>query len=133
MVPFHCWLTLIVVPLVVACPPVHAGAANAFGMTLDQTTTVRGQEFFRRFAEQWRETPYADTAVVVINERPSARMGSQVTIVYRRKPVFQAQLPPSAGAIAALGEQAVQVVLDNIVQADVQQLAADADLGRDEI
>jgi curli production assembly/transport component CsgE len=132
MASIHPWFIRSCVLFALWLPSLAPGAAP-LGMTIDQTTTVRGQEFYRRFAELWRETPYADTAVISVSERPSARTGSQVSINYRQKPVFQAQLPTGVGAIASLSEQAVQHVIDNVAQADLQQLALDADLGRDEI
>jgi curli production assembly/transport component CsgE len=104
------------------------------GVVVDLTTTNFGRQFYRRFVGLWQDNPLSDQYMIAIRERATARFGSQITVEYAQRRVYQILLPPSTNAIRAAGENAVAVVLENIMAIDVQRLMfRDEDLGTDEI
>lgn len=104
------------------------------GVVLNQTVTVGGQDFFRHFSSAWRDSPLSERVIVIVKEQPSARLGNVVWVEYRRKKVFQANLPPSREHIRKLGNDAASVVQDEIVSAEVEQATlVDVDLAKEEI
>jgi curli production assembly/transport component CsgE len=106
----------------------------AAGVVLNQTVTVGGQDFFRHFSSAWRDSPLSERVIVIVKEQPSARLGNIVWVEYRRKKVFQANLPPSREQIRKLGNDAASVVQDEIVGAEVEQATlVDVDLAKEEI
>lgn len=120
----------------VAQPAGTAGAAGyevTEGIVVNQTVTVAGQEFHAAFAAAWADKPELAGHGLAIRERPSARRGTTVEVEHRGRVVFRAHLPPSRAQIRPLAEQAVDMVYDSAVAAQVQQLMRDDDLAPDEI
>jgi curli production assembly/transport component CsgE len=104
------------------------------GVVVDLTTTGFGHMFYQRFVALWQDNPLSEQYSIAIRERATARYGSNISIEYAQRRVFQAFLPPSPNAIRTASENAVAVVYENIMTADVQRLMfRDADLGADEI
>lgn len=104
------------------------------GVVVDQTTTGFGRQFYQHFVSLWQDNPLSERYMIAIRERATARFGSQITIEYAQRRIYQTFLPPSTNAIRTASENAVGVVYDNIVTTDVQRLMfRDEDLGADEI
>lgn len=111
--------------------PLHALYAGA---VLNQTVTKVGQDFYQFFVTAWRDKPLSERYVLSVHERPSARLGSQVWVEYANRRVFQTFLPPTRSRAQDAGLDAVEVVHQNIVNADVVNLLfRDPDLGPDEL
>lgn len=103
------------------------------GIVIDQTITVVGHDFFQYFIAAWRDKDLVDKYEIAINERPSARLGSQIWISYRQRRVFQTFLPASRAAVKLISFSAADSVYEAIVQTDMVQLMfKDPDLAPDE-
>ncbi|VEB60929.1 assembly/transport component in curli production [Salmonella enterica subsp. enterica] len=61
-------------------------------MLTDHTVSSIGHEFYRAFSDKW-ESEY--TGNLTINERPSARWGSWITITVNQDVIFQTFLFPN--------------------------------------
>lgn len=62
------------------------------GLLTDHTVTSIGHDFYRAFSDKW-ESDY--TGNLTINERPSARWGSWITITANQDVVYQTFLFPT--------------------------------------
>lgn len=74
-----------------------AGGARAVevevpGLLTDHTVSSVGHEFYRAFSDKWESS---FTGNLTINERPSARWGSWITITVDQDVIYQAFLFPS--------------------------------------
>jgi curli production assembly/transport component CsgE len=114
----------------VPTPAAHEAIA---GILVNQTVTVAGQEFHAAFAALWADKPEIPAYGLAIRERPSARRGTTVEVEHANQIVFRAYLPPARAQIRPLAEQAVEMVYENAVAAQVQLLLRDDDLAADEI
>lgn len=104
------------------------------GIVTNQTVTVAGHDFFNYFVSAWRDRELGDRYSISIHERPSPRWGSQVWVEYAQRRVFQVALPGGRAGMRLLGEQAVEIALQRIVEIDVERLLfREADIGMDEI
>jgi len=104
------------------------------GVVVNQTLTMVGQDFYQFFVAAWRDKPLSERYSVSVHERPSARLGSQVWVEYANRRMFQTFLPPARARLRQAGEEAVEVVYQSIVEADVLNLLfRDPDLGPDEL
>ena len=61
------------------------------GLLTDHTVSSIGHDFYRAFSDKW-ESEY--TGNLTINERPSARWGSWITITINQDVIFQTFLFP---------------------------------------
>ena len=114
--------------------PVRTAEHHAIAdILVNQTVTVAGQEFHAAFAALWADKPEIPGYGLAIRERPSARRGTTVEVEHGNRVVFRAYLPPARSQIRPLAEQAVEMVYENAVAAQVQQLLRDDDLAPDEI
>jgi curli production assembly/transport component CsgE len=102
------------------------------GILVNQTITVAGQEFHGAFAALWSDKPDIPGYGLAIHERPSARRGTTIEVEHANRVVFRAWLPPARSQIRPLAEQAVDLVYESAVAAQVQQLLHDDDLAPDE-
>lgn len=104
------------------------------GMVTNQTVTVAGQDFYRYFVFEWHERGMDERFAIAIRERPSARWGTQISIEFAQRRIFQAQLPTSRAGIKALSERAAEIAQQKVADAEVERLLfRDADIGPDEI
>ena len=104
------------------------------GLVTNQTVTVAGHDFYQHFVAAWQEQAVSERFAISIHERPSARWGSQVWIEFAQRRILQIALPAGRSGIRAISEQAVAVVQQRIVDAEVERaLFRNADLGADEI
>ena len=99
------------------------------GLLTDHTVSSIGHDFYRAFSDKW-ESEY--TGNLTINERPSARWGSWITITVNQDVIFQTFLFPTKRdfdkiVVFALAETEAL----NRRQID-QTLLSTSDLARDE-
>lgn len=105
----------------------------AAGVVTVQTVTIAGHDFSQYFLAAWRDKEGSEHYTLSINERPSARLGSEVWIGFAQRRVFQTRLPPARAAIRSLSENAAETVWQAVLQTDVERkLILDADLAPDE-
>ena len=78
--------------LVCASGGVRAVEVEVPGLLTDHTVSSVGHEFYRAFSDRWESS---FTGNLTINERPSARWGSWITITVDQDVIFQAFLFPS--------------------------------------
>ncbi|QOZ01149.1 curli production assembly/transport protein CsgE [Escherichia coli] len=69
----------------------HAVEVEVPGLLTDHTVSSIGHVFYRAFSDKW-ESDY--TGNLTINERPSARWGSWITITVNQDVIFQTFLFP---------------------------------------
>ena len=91
------------------------------GLLTDHTVSSIGHDFYRAFSDKW-ESKY--TGNLTINERPSARWGSWITITVNQDVIFQTFLFPTKRDFD-------KIVALNRRQID-QTLLSTSDLARDE-
>jgi len=113
--------------------PEPSAMAAATGVVTVQTVTIAGHDFSQYFLAAWRDMEGSEHYTLSINERPSARLGSEVWIGFAQRRVFQTRLPPARAAIRSLSENAAEAVWQTVLQTDVERkLIRDADLAPDE-
>jgi curli production assembly/transport component CsgE len=78
--------------LVCASGGVRAVEVEVPGLLTDHTVSSVGRDFYRAFSDRWESS---FTGNLTINERPSARWGSWITITIDQDVVFQTFLFPS--------------------------------------
>ena len=71
---------------------VRAVEVEVPGLLTDHTVSSVGHEFYRAFSDKWESS---FTGNLTINERPSARWGSWITITVDQDVIFQSFLFPS--------------------------------------
>ena len=71
---------------------VRAVEVEVPGLLTDHTVSSVGHEFYRAFSDKWESS---FTGNLTINERPSARWGSWITITVDQDVIYQAFLFPS--------------------------------------
>lgn len=84
-------ITVSIVMLIAA----HASNASEIevpGLVTDNTITRVGHDFYREFTDHWQEEY---PGAITINERPSARWGSWITIKVDQDLLYQTFLFPS--------------------------------------
>ncbi|HBU96234.1 MAG TPA: curli production assembly/transport protein CsgE, partial [Leclercia adecarboxylata] len=70
----------------------HAVEVEIPGLLTDHTVSAVGHAFYRGFSDKW-ESDYPGN--LTINERPSARWGSWITITVNQDVIFQTFLFPT--------------------------------------
>ncbi|RPH30023.1 curli production assembly/transport protein CsgE [Buttiauxella warmboldiae] len=70
----------------------HAVEVEVPGLLTDHTVSSVGHDFYRAFSDRWESS---FTGNLTINERPSARWGSWITITVDQDVIFQSFLFPS--------------------------------------
>lgn len=104
------------------------------GVIVNRTVTVLGKDFYQHFATLWRQQPDATRYSISIHERPTARFGSEIWVQYRQQRMFHTFLPPARSATREISEVAVQHVMKNISQRELERLTTrNPDLGPEEL
>ena len=104
------------------------------GVVVNRTVTVLGKDFYRYFANYWRYTDQAGRYSISIHERPTARFGSEIWVLYRQQRIFHTFLPPARAATRELSQLAVEQVRERIAQRELERFTApDPDLGSEEL
>lgn len=92
------------------------------GIVINRTVTVQGHEFYRYFANRWRELSGESDFTLTVFERPSARWGSEMWVEYRNQKMYHAFLSPARSSTKKASEQAVDLVLENIQQNELERV-----------
>lgn len=104
------------------------------GVVVNRTVTVLGKDFYQYFSTRWRQHDEAARYAISIHERPTARFGSEIWVQYRQQRMFHAFLPPARAATRPISEAAVEQVLRNISQRELERLTTrNPDLGPEEL
>jgi curli production assembly/transport component CsgE len=104
------------------------------GIVIDQTITRAGKEFYQIFSTNWHDQPLSERYTISVKEQPSARLGSQVYIVFGNRRIFQVQISPNRSQIKAASDAAVEIAYKAVTEGEMQRLLfKDPDIGRDEI
>lgn len=90
MKPYIAWL--VAAELMLATGDLYAVEVEVPGLLTDHTVSSVGHDFYRAFSDKW-ESSY--TGNLTINERPSARWGSWITITVNQDLVYQTFLFPT--------------------------------------
>ena len=116
-----------------AAPAWGSGAQPGSGVVTTQAVTVAGQDFCQHFAAAWREKEAAEHYTVLVRERPSARHGSEMFVVFSNRKVFEGRLPIARAAIRPVAQQAAETAYQTIVETETRRkLIVDTDLAPDE-
>lgn len=83
---------LLATVLLYASGGVRAVEVEIPGLLTDHTVSSTGHDFYRAFSDKWESS---FTGNLTINERPSARWGSWITITVDQDVIFQAFLFPT--------------------------------------
>lgn len=75
----------------IAAGSLHAAEVEVPGLLTDHTVSSVGHDFYRAFSDKWESSW---TGNLTINERPSARWGSWITITVNQTVVYQTFLFP---------------------------------------
>lgn len=109
------------------------------GILLNETRTVAGRDFYSYFAARWADYDTDSQYTLTIVERPSPTTGSQISIKYAGRVVFQRFISNQSEANHKVAQQAVQQVSHMVgqlrpdVQEVMEQLFPDPDLAPNEI
>lgn len=103
------------------------------GIVTGQMLTVMGKAFYDTFAAAWNEKDANGRFNLFVVERPNARWGSQIFILYGNKLMFRSFLPPNRSKADGMAQQAAEDVFASVIQTQVDQVFGDADLARDEL
>ncbi|MFK3661835.1 MAG: curli production assembly/transport protein CsgE [Scandinavium sp.] len=124
-----CWLAL--ANLLLLAPSVHAGPEVEIpGIVADHTVSSVGHDFYRAFTDKWASTTRENLS---INERPSARWGSWITITVNQDIMFQTFLFPIKRDFDKTVDAALQITQENINKRQIDQsLLKTDDLAHDE-
>ncbi len=83
---------LVAAQLLLAASATQAIEVEVPGLLTDHTVSSIGHDFYRAFSDKW-ESDYPGN--LTINERPSARWGSWITITVNQDVIFQTFLFPT--------------------------------------
>ena len=78
--------------LLLAAGYLRAVEVEVPGLLTDRTVSSVGHDFYRAFSDKWESTW---TGNLTINERPSARWGSWITITINQSVVYQTFMFPT--------------------------------------
>ncbi|MGE4370094.1 MAG: curli production assembly/transport protein CsgE [Burkholderiaceae bacterium] len=92
------------------------------GAVVNRTVTVIGHDFYQSFTTLWRQKDVSSHVSIAVYERPTARFGSEIWVIYRQKRMFQTFLPPARARARDISEQAVEIVYRNIANSEVERV-----------
>ena len=117
-----------------ACAPATRAGDAIAGLVVTRTVTVAGNDFCQFFLAAWRDKPGADQYTLALQERPSARWGSDLFIDAGQRRLLHLRLPTRRALLRQAAEEAADAAWNAVVQQDLQrQLAREPDLGPDEL
>ncbi|MCL6268547.1 curli production assembly/transport protein CsgE [Sansalvadorimonas sp. 2012CJ34-2] len=103
------------------------------GLVIDRTLTPPGRRFYREFARLWWEQDKSVPGNLVVRELPSALRGSQIAIVYNRKPIYGTVLSPARTDIETKAHLAVNAAEQKLQMIQLSNLFDNnPDLAKDE-
>lgn len=116
------YLPMVLTVLLLACPtPVCSDEVEIGSLVLNKTLTRTGTEFYKSFFELWLSLEHMEPVHIRVNETPSARWGSIITIWVDEELCFKTRLANRAKSATEVAEQAVQQVMTVLVTRKIQQ------------
>ncbi|WP_312458237.1 curli production assembly/transport protein CsgE [Pseudescherichia sp.] len=116
--------------LLLAAGNLRAVEVEVPGLLTDRTVSSVGHDFYRAFSDKW-ESSY--TGNLSINERPSARWGSWITITVNQDVIFQTFLFPTKRDFDNNVNAAIAQTQEALDRRQIDQaLLGTGDLARDE-
>ena len=108
----------------------HAVEVEIPGLLTDHTVSSVGHSFYRAFSDKW-ESDYPGN--LTINERPSARWGSWITITVNQDVIFQTFLFPGKQGLEDNVNVALAQTQDALNRLQIDKaLLSTGDLAQDE-
>ncbi|EHM47225.1 MAG: curli production assembly/transport protein CsgE [Yokenella regensburgei] len=121
---------IVAAELLLAAGDLHAVEVEIPGLLTDHTVSPIGHDFYRAFSDKW-ESEYKGN--LTINERPSARWGSWITISINQDVIFQTFLFPTKQQFDKTVEQALTMTDEAISRRQIDKaLLSTKDLAQDE-
>ncbi|KFC09404.1 CsgE family curli production assembly/transport component [Trabulsiella guamensis ATCC 49490] len=121
---------LVAADILFATGDLHAVEVEIPGLLTDHTVSSVGHDFYRSFSDKW-ESEYKGN--LTINERPSARWGSWITIAINQDVIFQTFLFPTRRDFENTVGQALAATDEAIKRRQIDQtLLSTKDLAQDE-
>ncbi|MDQ4431700.1 curli production assembly/transport protein CsgE [Yokenella regensburgei] len=121
---------IVAAELLLATGDLHAVEVEIPGLLTDHTVSPIGHDFYRAFSDKW-ESEYKGN--LTINERPSARWGSWITISINQDVIFQTFLFPTKQQFDKTVEQALTMTDEAISRRQIDKaLLSTKDLAQDE-
>ncbi|KAF1371289.1 curli production assembly/transport protein CsgE [Yokenella regensburgei] len=121
---------IVAAELLLAAGDLHAVEVEIPGLLTDHTVSPIGHDFYRAFSDKW-ESEYKGN--LTINERPSARWGSWITISINHDVIFQTFLFPTKQQFDKTVEQALTMTDEAISRRQIDKaLLSTKDLAQDE-
>ena len=103
------------------------------GLVIDKTLTPPGRRFYREFARIWWDQDKTVPGNLVVRELPGALRGSQIAILYNRKPLYGTVLSPARSDIENKAQAAVRAADQKLQVIQLSQLFDNnPDLAKDE-
>jgi curli production assembly/transport component CsgE len=125
---YFAWL--VAAELLLVTGSLHAVEVEIPGLLTDHTVSSIGHDFYRSFSDKW-ESDYKGN--LTINERPSARWGSWITIAINQDVIFQTFLFPTKHDFENTVGQALAATDEAIKRRQIDQtLLSTKDLAQDE-
>jgi len=101
------------------------------GIVFNETRSPLAKSFFQQFSNQWDNRPIAKTVNISIEERHSARWGTQVLITFRGQILFRTSINNRIYSWANVMEQALSFTESGVTNG--LRVATSPDLASDEI
>lgn len=112
---------------------VEVGDEVLQGLLTRRTVTRFGDEFYRRFANQWRAVEHAGRQSIVIEERPTATRGSLIIVRYAREVAFRGYVRPRGPDPEDVADEAVARVERMVQQYERTRGQSSPDLAEEEL
>lgn len=130
---------MLAVWLLTTCLAAQGDDLKLQGLLINQTQTTAGRVFFTEFSGIWAVVAPNASGDVVVHERPSLRNGSQVTVKYAGRVVFQGFIGVNPERVRQVAQEVARGLAGQVgyYQSDVmramQQLFPDPDMAPDEL
>ncbi|SEQ14412.1 curli production assembly/transport component CsgE [Solimonas aquatica] len=98
------------------------------GLLANETRTFAGREFYDSFATVWQAYDPDGRFSLTINEKPAARLGSLVTVLFNGQVVFQRFISFNARMARAVGADASGRVYSAVMSAQLNDMLKDSEL-----
>ena len=101
------------------------------GLVLAQVLTSLGLHFHTKFAESWSSQKDAEAHVLLVRERLSPKVGTEIQVLSGDAVVFRSVLPRSYAVVALLADSAAEQVQNKVTETALQNLLFnDPDMAR---
>lgn len=105
---------LILIIILLFAPLINAQELEISGFINDQTKTKIGRDFYEAFMKLWEATD-TEKLTITIDEQTDPRWGTQIFVYVEETIVYHSMLKPRLEDIDAKADEAVQSVVNYIV------------------